>query len=116
MDKKCKKHGVCRHAKRADKKNVWICTKCNSERVTKRKRDIKIKCLNYKGNKCERCGYNSCVGALEFHHKIESEKDFTIAGNYLKAWGKLKRELDKCILVCANCHREIHYGEVAKLD
>lgn len=68
----------------------------------------KIKLVEYKGGKCERCGYNKCIDALDFHHRDPNEKDFTIGG---KSWSfeRLKKEADKCILVCANCHREIHY-------
>lgn len=70
----------------------------------------KIKLVEYKGGKCEKCGYSKCIDALEFHHKDPNEKDFTIGG---KSWSfeRLKIEADKCILVCANCHREIHFEE-----
>ena len=64
--------------------------------------------VEYKGGECERCGYKKCIDALDFHHRDPSEKDFTIAG---KSWSfeRLKKEADKCILVCSNCHREIHF-------
>ena len=56
------------------------------------------------------CGYSKCLGALEFHHLDPSQKDFEIGGLKLHAWSDVvKRELDKCILVCSNCHKEIHY-------
>ena len=65
--------------------------------------------MEYKGGKCIVCGYNRCITALEFHHLDPSEKDFAIGGKTI-AWDKLKVELDKCVLVCANCHREIGAG------
>lgn len=67
----------------------------------------KIELVEYKGGKCEKCGYSKCIDALDFHHVDPNEKDFTIGG---KSWSfdRLKNEVDKCILVCANCHREIH--------
>lgn len=72
---------------------------------------IKEEFINYKGGKCSICGYSKCYSALEFHHLNPSEKDFTIAQNSsYKNMKILKKELDKCILVCANCHREIHAG------
>lgn len=74
--------------------------------VNWRKR-TKIKLVEYKGGKCERCGYNKCLGALDFHHLDPNEKDFGIGG-VTKSFDKMKKEVDKCILVCANCHREIH--------
>lgn len=58
--------------------------------------------------KCCKCGYNKYRGALEFHHLDPVTKDHNLAmmQNYSKA--ALKEEIDKCILVCANCHRELH--------
>lgn len=70
--------------------------------------------IAYKGGKCQCCGYNKYVGALEFHHINSEEKDFGIsAKGYTRSWKRVKEELDKCILVCANCHREIHAGVIA---
>ena len=63
--------------------------------------------VDYKGGKCEICGYNKCLEALEFHHKDPNEKDFSIANNF-KSMDKMKTEVDKCLLLCANCHREEH--------
>lgn len=54
------------------------------------------------------CGYNRCWAALDFHHKDQSQKEFVISGNYTRSWEVLKKELDKCDLICSNCHREIH--------
>mgnify|MGYP003431129005 FL=1 len=48
---------------------------------------------------------------MEFHHLDPEQKDFGIAAKgYTRSWEKVKEELDKCIMVCANCHREIHDG------
>lgn len=70
---------------------------------------IKEELIQYKGGKCQICGYNKCTSALEFHHLDPTQKDFTISGG-TKSFNTLKPEVDKCILVCANCHREIHAG------
>jgi hypothetical protein len=87
-----------------------------SNKITPKKRDtkayrnaIKRQCIEYKGGKCVICGYNKCPDALDFHHVNPDEKDFNISGG-TKSFESLKPELDKCILVCANCHREIHAG------
>ena len=65
--------------------------------------------IAYKGGCCQCCNYNRYVGALEFHHLNPDEKDFGIASKgYTRSWERNKEELDKCVLVCANCHREIH--------
>ena len=77
--------------------------------VRKRRKKIRKMALEYKGDKCERCGYTQCMEALEFHHTISSEKDFSVSSKgYTRSWKRVKEELDKCILLCANCHREIH--------
>lgn len=60
--------------------------------------------------KCSVCGYARCERALEFHHVEQHEKDFLISAQYTIAFERLKKELEKCVLVCANCHREIHDG------
>lgn len=72
---------------------------------------IKIWALEYKGQKCECCGYDRCTEALEFHHVNPEEKDFNLSDRDIKLnWDEIQKELDKCILVCSNCHREIHAG------
>jgi predicted transcriptional regulator len=80
--------------------------------VVKRRQKVKKLAIDYKGGSCQRCGYNKCDGALEFHHLDPSKKDFSISssGN-TRGWELIKKELDKCIMVCANCHREIHEEE-----
>lgn len=105
--KECKKHGQCQH--NIDKNGYARCSKCASEATQKRRDKIKILALEYKGGKCSICGYNKYAGALEFHHLDSSTKDFGISEKgYTRSWGIVKEELDKCVLVCANCHRELH--------
>jgi 5-methylcytosine-specific restriction endonuclease McrA len=72
---------------------------------------LKQKALEYKGNKCQVCGYKKYSGALDFHHLDPKQKDFGIGyKGYTRSWKKVQEELDKCILVCSNCHQEIHGG------
>jgi predicted HNH restriction endonuclease len=88
------------------------CKTCTTDQTLERMRLLKQKCVEYKGGKCEKCGYDKYNGALDFHHIDPNEKDFTIS--HVKAYSfddKIKKELDKCILVCSNCHREIHREE-----
>lgn len=73
--------------------------------------------INYKGGKCIVCGYNKCFAAMDFHHIKGDSKESTIADLISKSSGNskspiefLKSELDKCVLLCANCHREYHAG------
>ena len=102
----CPKHGEYKAYKSG---NRIRCRKCNVEAVTKRRRLLKLKAIEYKGGSCNICGYNKCPDAFDFHHSDPNEKDFAISTEgYTRSWEKVKKELDKCILLCANCHREIH--------
>ena len=80
---------------------------------TLRDRRWKAKAVAYKGGKCCICGYSKCAGALDFHHVDPKTKNSKLGAGYqlhkLRAAEKWA-ELDKCILVCSNCHAEIHAG------
>ena len=77
--------------------------------VYARRKKVRCMAVAYKGGRCEQCGYNRCVDALEFHHRDPAQKDFSIsAKGYTRSWSKVKVELDKCSVLCANCHRELH--------
>lgn len=83
------------------------------KKVAERRKRLKQMAVEHKGGKCQICGYSKCIKALEFHHPDPNEKDFGMSdGGWTRAWSKIKEEIDKCVLVCANCHREIHAGLV----
>jgi hypothetical protein len=84
---------------------------CGSCVVNRRRFSLKQKAVDYLGGKCIDCGYNRCLQALEFDHIDPSQKEFTISGRHCFSWEKVKLELDKCVLRCANCHRERHANE-----
>ncbi len=93
---------------RAKGHRVNLCNSCN---VTLARQKMKLKAVQYMGGKCKCCGYSICLAALEFHHLDPSQKDFGISeGGIPRNWEKVKKELDKCILVCNRCHTEIHAG------
>lgn len=72
---------------------------------------FKAKAVEYAGGKCTICGYDRCQRALEFHHKNPKEKDFSISSmtfNRKELTQDVIEEVDKCVLLCANCHREVH--------
>lgn len=60
------------------------------------------------GNGCNICGYNKCIDALDFHHIDPRTKKFSISNTGHHGIDELKEEAEKCIILCANCHREIH--------
>ena len=62
------------------------------------------------GGKCQLCGYNKYLGALEFHHTDPTVKEFHLGQRRGLSEDKLRAELDKCQLLCSNCHREVHAG------
>jgi hypothetical protein len=51
----------------------------NVKFVVQRRKKIKLMATEYKGGKCELCGYNRCAGALDFHHIKTEEKSFSIS-------------------------------------
>ena len=69
---------------------------------------LKERVVRALGGKCVICGYNRCQQALDVHHVDPNEKDFTIAANTNKAYALVSEEIKKCVLLCANCHREYH--------
>src|SRR5690348_2345711 len=79
--------------------------------VARRRKRLRAKAVTYKGGKCIVCGYDRCQAALDFHHLDPKKKDFGISMDGItRAWKTIQLELDKCVLVCSNCHREIHAG------
>jgi len=97
------------YQRRGKENSSSYCKSCTNSTTLNRMSILKFKMIEYKGGCCVRCGYNKYQGALEFHHLDPKEKDFN--PSHLKKYtfdDRIKNELDKCILVCANCHREIH--------
>jgi len=77
--------------------------------VHARRKKVRQMSVEYKGGKCEICGYSQCVEALDFHHRNKTNKDFSISSKgYTRSWKRVMEELDKCMILCANCHRELH--------
>ena len=82
---------------------------CNhADAVTVKRRAIKRMLVNYKGGKCAKCGYDKCLRALQFHHLDLDKKDFGVSAILTRNISSLKEEVDKCILLCSNCHAEEH--------
>ncbi|KKT61481.1 MAG: hypothetical protein UW64_C0016G0002 [Microgenomates group bacterium GW2011_GWC1_44_37] len=83
--------------------------------VKKRRKKLRQMAVDLLGGKCVVCGYCKEIKALDFHHIDESTKEFGLSDRGLtRSWEKTKEEVLKCVLLCANCHREVHSG-VTKL-
>src|SRR5690348_17336462 len=118
--KECEKKRTTERAKNYKLKNPEIVSRNrkkykrnkvkNSIDNKRRQREIKQKCVDLKGGECIVCGYNKYLAALDFHHLDPSQKSFSVTG-YTTSWEKIIVELDKCILLCSNCHRAVHSGE-----
>lgn len=99
--------------------NRQYCYDCSPEGLSRKealrhkKHALKHFLIEYKGGKCERCGYDKCEAALQFHHKVPEEKSFSISEINLNATDfsieAILKEVDKCSLLCANCHMEEHW-------
>lgn len=92
------------------------CRDCHGKWTKNRFRRFKQECLDYKEtNSCVSCGYSKCIGALEFHHNDPAGKDFVMSQTKrVTLTDEIKQELDKCEVLCACCHREVHYGILFK--
>jgi len=101
------------------RKNIKLINRPKKE-ISERKKDVvrnvmnwrknvKLKLIEYKGGKCEveTCKYNKSVWSMSFHHQDPKEKDFSISGKSY-SFERLKKEVDKCVLLCGNCHGEVH--------
>lgn len=86
-----------------------FCNECRRPKRNQTRNGVKGKAIQYLGGKCVCCGYNACQKALQFHHIDPSQKDFNIS-RLERSWESIKPEIDKCALVCSNCHFEIHAG------
>ena len=108
---------------RKDGLQYW-CTECSRKRYREtdhvntreygkqRVADTKEKMVEYLKNKqCINCGEDDHI-VFDFHHVDPSKKDFIISGGYMRKWEKILIEINKCVILCANCHRRVHQGTI----
>jgi|GEM_PF-2320690 hypothetical protein len=112
----CNKHGISEHRLYIKK---WKCKKCEYVYSRRYLENVKLRAIKYGGGECQKCGYDTCWRALHFHHINPEEKEFAIfesrAGRKrVRNWEKLKLEINKCILLCSNCHTELHANDEKK--
>ena len=107
--RECKHHGSTLFGRQKHRDSYsWYCIACSAARSLRWRQRNKALAIEYKGGECVLCGYNKCHAAMHFHHLDPTKKDFDAFSAF-----KMERaipELDKTILVCANCHMEVHQG------
>ena len=84
-------------------------------KVSEKRQEIKRKAVEYLGGSCMMCGYNRCIASLDFHHRNPEEKDFRLSDGKPRKWDTVQKELDKCDLLCKNCHCEVHHEETMRI-
>lgn len=114
--RECKHHGMTtyRWYRHSSGKNgyCYLCKACKYKLTVDRQNKHSEIIREYKGGGCSKCGYNKCSAALDFHHIDPATKSFALSkSNMSKSLSILKEEADKCIILCANCHREHHHME-----
>ena len=115
------KHQNCLHCQKKlnGKQRKYCSNKCKFDYLgndtsyqAQRHRAIKrkLELIKIFGNQCQKCGYNKNLSSLCFHHKIESEKNFTLTARNITnfGWQTILDEAEKCELLCSNCHNEHH--------
>jgi len=109
MVSQCKHHGETGFVREG--RGYYRCKRCRMDRVSQRRQVIKRKLVDEAGGKCLICGYDRCQQALEFHHLDPSLKEFDLGRTGVtRSLARSRAEAGKCVLLCANCHREVEAG------
>jgi hypothetical protein len=77
--------------------------------------ELKRKGIEYFGGKCQNCGYNKCITSLDFHYPDPFKKDEDFNKKCEKSWEVMKSKIEECLLLCKNCHTELHWNERQKM-
>jgi transposase len=112
MVSRCKHHGETSFVREG--RGYFRCKRCRMDRVSQRRQVVKRKLVEEAGGKCSICGYAGYQQALEFHPLDPSAKEFDLGRKGVtRSLAKSRAEARKCILLCANCHREVEAGIAA---
>lgn len=122
--KTCKKCNITKessdyysHIKKGKGNQKWkyldsYCKKCRLNYSFTRSINVKLKSIEYLGGKCQDCGLIDLPCVFDFHHLDPAKKEIAFGSRGGKSFERLKSELDKCVLLCANCHRKRHQNEL----
>jgi DNA-directed RNA polymerase subunit RPC12/RpoP len=90
---------------------TYRCGRCNSAAVAARRRTVKERLDAEAGGRCAACGFDSYVGALQFHHRDPGAKSFALSDQGVtRSLALARSEAAKCVLLCANCHAMVEAG------
>jgi len=114
----CDKHGDTVHSEHlihgGKYGTKWVCLECWNENRKAKYKENKIKAIEHKGGPvCQHCGqdFTGRLECLDFHHVNPEEKDVGLGRILAGSWKRIEAEIDKCIVLCSNCHRTVHRGE-----
>ena len=112
-----RKDGLQRICRNCVKNQDAILFKKNKDNIVKRNKKYVNKVTDWFSSyketlSCKICGDNR-FWVLEFHHLDPTQKDFNIGEKWKQGYSinRIQNEIKKCICVCANCHKDIHYKE-----
>jgi len=109
LQRYCRRHGQTSFV--LTSQGGYRCKRCRTAAVSARRRRVKQILVDEAGGSCALCGYDRCVGALQFHHVDPSTKSFTLShGGVTASIARAREEAAKCILLCSNCHAEVESG------
>jgi transposase-like protein len=105
----CRQHGETSYI--LEGRGYYRCQRCRVEQIARHRRKLKETLVADAGGRCQACGYDGCIGALQFHHVDRADKRMGIsAGGLTQSLQALRLEAAKCVLLCANCHAEVERG------
>lgn len=105
----CKYHGKTDFI--IEGRGHYRCKRCRVEAVVRHRRKIKAMLVEEAGGRCRVCGYERCMGALEFHHLDPATKLLDVSRYGVTVSLEAARsEAAKCVLLCSNCHAEVERG------
>ena len=109
------RQNFCRYCSNKHRKQYYLQNKeKETKRIKKRDEDLRKWLFEYKSNQsCKKCGFNKHAAALDFHHRDPLQKDITISKMISDSYSKenILKEIQKCDILCSNCHRIFHYKE-----
>jgi transposase len=109
--RECSRHGMTPFW--LEGRGYYRCKRCRMERVSERRRKLKLLLVAEAGGRCVICGYDRCVAALHFHHVDARGKRFHLGmQGATRSLAAVRVEMAKCALLCANCHAEVEAGPV----